>query len=193
MNICVFSSSSNGIAGCYFEAAKQLGLLIGQQGHSLLNGGASVGLMQETTKAAKEAGAHVTGIIPQAINERRLGTRLSDEQIVTANMRDRKYMLRKKSDAFIALPGGFGTLEEILEVITLKQLTYHNKAIVFINTNDFYGPLLEQFERSFKESFTKEVYRQLYFIASTPEEAMEYINNYQEEDIFSQWHKVPKK
>ncbi|MCL3779099.1 TIGR00730 family Rossman fold protein [Prolixibacteraceae bacterium JC049] len=193
MNICVFCSSSNGIDDCYFDAANQLGKLIGERGHNLINGGSNVGLMEASALATKAANGKAYGIIPEAIHERGLGSKTSDELLVTPNMRERKYLLRKKSDAFIALPGGFGTLEEILEVITLKQLQYHSKAIVFINTNGFYNPLIEQFERSYHESFAKEVYRKLYFVTDSEEEAMEYIENYQPEDVDTKWHKVPEK
>ena len=106
---------------------------------------------------------------------------------------ERKDQMRNMSDAFIALPGGFGTLEEILEVITLRQLSYHHKPIVFVNTNNFFDYLFKQFEVSYVELFAKDIYRQLYFVAQTPEEAMEYIENYEEVELDSKWFKVPEK
>ena len=128
MNICVFSSSSNAIPEIYFEEARKLGHLIGESGWKLIYGGANVGLMHACAEAARETGAKTVGIIPELIHAHRLSSPNDHEQIVTPNMRERKYLMRKRSNAFIALPGGFGTLEEILEVITLKQLNYHNKA-----------------------------------------------------------------
>lgn len=106
---------------------------------------------------------------------------------------DRKFKMRELSDAFIALAGGFGTLEEILEVITLKQLGYHHKAIVFINTNGFYDDLFRQFEKSYDEKFAKENYRKLYFIANDSTEAMNYLINYIPEETVNKWFEVPKR
>ena len=151
MNICVFCSSSNAIANVYFEAAVNLGKLIGQNNHSIVYGGANVGLMHTVAESARQSGAISIGIIPESIHNKKLSSPLDHEQIITPNMRDRKYLMRKRSDAFIALPGGFGTLEEILEVITLKQLQYHQKPIVFINTEGFFNSLFDQFERAYRD------------------------------------------
>ena len=108
-------------------------------------------------------------------------------------MMERKFKMRELSDAFIALAGGFGTLEEILEVITLKQLSYHNKAVVFINTNGFYDDLFRQFEKSYEEKFAKEAYRKVYYIADNSEDAMSYILNYQPEETVNKWFEVPSR
>ena len=193
MNICVFCSSSNAINEKYFEAAQQLGELIGKGGHGLINGGANVGLMEAATIAASKAGAKTVGIIPERMIGRSLASNNSHEVIITTDMMERKAQMRNMSDAFIALPGGFGTLEEILEVITLRQLSYHHKPIVFVNTNNFFDYLFKQFEVSYVELFAKDIYRQLYFVAETPEEAMKYIENYEEVELDSKWFKVPEK
>lgn len=193
MNICVFSSSSNAIPEIYFEAARKLGQQIGDSGWNLIYGGANVGLMHCCAEAAREKGARTVGIIPELIHAHRLSNPNDHEQIITPNMRERKYLMRKRSDAFIALPGGFGTLEEILEVITLKQLNYHTKAVVFINTNGYYNPLLSQFDLAYQETFAKESYREMYFVASTPEEAIAYITNYVPSEPLTKWFNVPGK
>lgn len=193
MNICVFSSSSNGINELYFEEARHLGLLIGQNGHNLVNGGANVGLMEAVTIAAKNAGAQTIGIIPEKMKSRDLVSNHSHEVIITSGMMERKAKMREVSDAFIALPGGFGTLEEILEIMTLKQLAYHNKAVVYINTNNYFESLLKQFEKSFAERFAKHEYQQLYFVAKTPDEAIRYIEEYQPAELPTKWFKVPEK
>lgn len=193
MNICVFSSSSNAIADVYFAEARELGRLIGTSGWNLIYGGANVGLMHACAESARENGAKTVGIIPELIHAHRLSNPNDHEQIITPNMRERKYLMRKRSGAFIALPGGFGTLEEILEVITLKQLNYHNKAIVFINTNGYYNPLLEQFEKAYTETFAKDSYRDMYFIASSPGEAVEYISSYNPSEPVAKWFQVPHK
>jgi uncharacterized protein (TIGR00730 family) len=105
-------------------------------------------------------------------------------------MQERKSKMREMSDAFIALPGGFGTIEEIMEVLTLRQLSYHNKPVVFINVNNFFEYLFKQFEKSFTEKFTKEEYRRLYFIAENAEQAVDYITNYKPFEPGSKWFNV---
>lgn len=193
MNICVFSSSSNAINDAYFQEADKLGKLIAKGNHTLINGGANVGLMEAVTISASKAGAKTIGIIPERLIGRSLASENSHEVIVTPDMQDRKSKMREISEAFIALPGGFGTLEEILEVITLRQLSYHTKPIVFINTNNFFEYLFKQFEVTYREMFAKDVYRELYFIAQNAKEAMEYIANYKPFELDSKWFEVPKK
>ena len=191
MKICVFCSSSNAIPELYFDEANKLGKLIGDFGHEIIYGGATVGLMHTVAEAARKAGARSVGIIPESIHQKRLSSPLDHEQIITPNMRERKYLMRKRSDAFIALPGGFGTLEEILEVITLKQLQYHNKPIVFVNTDGFYDSLFAQFERAYRDSFSKVDYKSTYFIAADSDEAFAYIHNYQPTELAAKWFDVP--
>ncbi len=155
MKICIFSSSSNAIAPVYVEEAIKLATIIGQTGQTLVNGGANVGLMEKILEAASTAGAKTIGVIPEKLKDFNLISKHAQELIVTRDMMERKAAMRELSDAFVALPGGFGTLEEILEVITLKQLDYHQKAIVFLNTNGFYDHLFMQFEQSYAENFAK--------------------------------------
>jgi uncharacterized protein (TIGR00730 family) len=193
MNICVFSSSSNAIPDIYFNEARKLGKQIGEKGHTLVNGGANVGLMEAVTIAASEAGAKTIGIIPEKFVQRSLASSYSHEVISTKDMQERKAKMREISDAFIALPGSFGTLEEIMEVLTLRQLSYHTKPIVFINTNNFYQHLFKQFEQAFSEKFAKEVYRELYFSAENAESALDYIETYQPNELDSKWFVVPNK
>lgn len=193
MNICVFCASSNAIDDIYFDDAERLGDLIGTRGHVLINGGANVGLMEAVTIAAKRAGARTIGIIPERMQEKNLVSNHAHEVEITTNMMERKERMRQTSDAFVALPGGFGTLEEILEVITLKQLDYHRKAIVFVNTGNFYNSLFEQFEKAFSMNFSKPEYRNLYYIASSPEEAVRYLESYQPGEVITKWFKVPEK
>ena len=193
MNICVFCSSSNAIADVYFQEAKKLGTMIGEGNHMLINGGANVGLMEAVTIAASKAGAKTVGIIPEQMIHRSLASDNSHEVIITPDMMERKAKMRELSDAFVALPGGFGTLEEILEVMTLRQLSYHTKPIVFVNTNGFFDDLFRQFERSYQEMFAKEVYKKLYFVAANADEAMEHVTNYTATELDSKWFIVPEK
>ena len=193
MNICVFSSSSNAIADIYFEEAASLGKILGKNGYTLVNGGANVGLMEALARSANENGCKTIGIIPEMLKSRALVSKHADQVIITQSMMERKAKMREISDAFIALPGGFGTLEEILEVITLRQLSYHTKPIVIINTNNFYTWLIKQFEAAYKENFSKEIYRELYFVAENSAEAIEYIKNFKPYVTDSKWFIVPEK
>jgi len=193
MNICVFSSSSNAIADVYVNEAIDLARLIGQSGYCLINGGSNVGLMDVITREAGNHGAKTIGVIPEKLRDFNLASLHAHEIIVSGDMMQRKDKMRELSDSFIALAGGFGTLEEILEVITLKQLGYHNKAVVFINTNNFYNDLFMQFEKSYEEKFAKENYRTLYFVAKNSEEAMNYLLNYKPEGAVDKWFEVPKR
>ncbi len=193
MNICVYSSSSNAIADVYVTEAINLARLIGQSAACLVNGGSNVGLMDVVTREAVIHGAKTIGVIPQKLHDYNLSSTHAHEMIVSGDMMERKEKMRELSDAFIAMPGGFGTLEEILEVITLKQLGYHNKAVVFINSNHFYDDLFRQFEKSYEEKFAKENYRNLYFIAENAAQAMNYILNYKPNEVVDKWFEVPAK
>lgn len=191
MNICVYSSSSNAVADVYVNEAIDLARLIGQSNFCLVNGGSNVGLMDVITREAGISGARTIGVIPEKLRDFNLASVHAHEMIVSGDMMQRKDKMRELSDAFIALAGGFGTLEEILEVITLKQLGYHNKAVVFINTNGFYDDLFRQFEKSYEEKFAKENYRKLFFIAEDSSQAMDYILNYKPEESVNKWFDVP--
>ena len=192
MKICIFSSSSNAIAPVYVEEAVKLATMIGQTGQTLVNGGANVGLMEKILEAASAAGAKTIGVIPEKLKGFNLISKHAHQLIVTKDMMERKATMRELSDAFIAIPGGFGTLEEILEVITLKQLDYHKKAIVFLNTNGFYNHLFRQFEQSYVENFAKPGYRNLYHIAETSMEVMSYLRSYAPPAPVNKWHQVPE-
>jgi len=193
MKICVFCSSSNAVADIYFEVAHELGFLMASHDHDLVFGGANVGLMHCLAEAVQSGGKHITGIIPQKIFDKALATPYAHELIVTPTMDERKNLMRDQSDAFIALPGGFGTLEEILEVITLKQLDYHRKPIVFLNVNSYFDHLFAQFEQSYAENFARENYRKVYHIATDPKGALGYIESYIHQDLGTKWFNVPQK
>ncbi len=185
--ICVYSSSSCSIDCHYFEVAEGLGEAIALRGDKLLFGGGLIGLMGATAKAVHKHHGKVIGVIPKALNVMGVVYDSCDELIVTEGMRERKAIMDARSDAFIALPGGFGTLEEILEIITLKQLKYHNKPVVIINTNGFYNRLLAQFEEIIDQKFAKPESRGLYFVTNDPNEALEHIDSYQPVIIKEKW------
>ena len=178
MNMCVYCASSDTIDGVYFDAAQQLGTAIAQRGWRLIYGGGSVGLMGAVARSVHAHGGHVVGVIPQALLDREVGYLDADELIVTATMRERKRIMEERADAFVTLPGGFGTLEELLEIMTLRQLGYHDKPIVIINAADYFGPLLEQFERIFGAGFTDERNRRLIAVMDTVDQAVAFLAAY---------------
>lgn len=186
-SICVFSSSSDSIDKEYFNVAKEIGTLIGKNKFTLIHGGAKVGLMGEVAKNVQQNGGKVIGIIPEKLKIKGVITETDDELISTPDMHTRKEIMRSNSDAFICLTGGFGTLEEILEVITLKQLKYHSKPIVFINTKNYYDSLIEMFEKVYSEKFALADFRKLYFVTKNPNDAIDYILNYEHIEIKDKW------
>ena len=185
--ICVFASSSDKISEKYFTDAKELGKFIAQNGYDLVYGAGCVGTMFTVASSAKYNGAKVYGVIPKKLNNIGVDWKECDEFIITECMATRKKQMRELSDAFIAVPGGFGTFEEVLEVITLKQLGYHAKPIIFLNTNNYYSNLFNQFEEMFKQDFAKKVNENLYYVANTPKDAIEYIKHYQKTEPVSKW------
>lgn len=185
--ICVFCSSSEALHKKYYEIAGELGRLIGKNNYTLVHGGGKIGLMGVMARSVQAQGASVIGVIPEKLNIKGVASETDDQMIVTKDMSERKAVMHDLADAFITLPGGFGTMEEILETLTLKQLKYHSKPVVFINTGNFYAKLFEQFERLYAESFAKPDYRKLYSIVENPEEALNYIKDYKYENIQDTW------
>lgn len=176
--ICVYSASSTAIDKIYFDAAEELGRKIAENSDILLYGGGLLGLMGAVAKAVHDNIGKVIGVIPKALNLKGVVYETCDELIITEGMRERKAVMDTKSDVFIALPGGYGTLDELLEIINLKQLKYHNKPIVILNINNFYDEILKQFEHIINQQFAKPEYKKLYFVTSNIQEALEYIESY---------------
>ena len=175
--ICVYCSSSDLVDGAYFEAAEGLGRLIAEGGHTLVYGGGSIGLMGALARAVHQHRGRVIGVIPDSMVERELAYRDADELIVTDNMRQRKAVMDERAAAFIALPGGFGTLEELIEALTHRQLKYHDKPVVIVNLNGFYDPLLRFFEHFIEQHFAKPKHRDSYRVVRDPVAAMVYLES----------------
>lgn len=178
MHICVYCSSSDRIDHTYFSAARALGEQIAQRGWSLVYGGGSVGLMGAVAISVQAAGGKVVGVIRQALLDREVGYLEADELIVTTTMRERKRLMDERSDVFMTLPGGFGTLEELLEIMTLRQLAYHDRPIIIVNLHGYFTPLLAMFEQIFAERFTDERHRRLFTVVESIDEALTVIGNY---------------
>ncbi len=190
MKICVFCSSSNALNKVYFDAAGQLGVIMANNNHELVYGGSNVGLMNKLANSIQDNGGIVTGVIPEVIKNKGLAYQKADRLIVTSDLSERKKTMTEMADAFIALPGGFGTLEEILEVMTLKQLQIHNKPIVFLNTNNFYDKLFHFFDTVYDDFFAKEEYRSYYSLFDNPLDVINYIENYKLPEFSDKWFNV---
>lgn len=176
--ITVYCSSSDAVAASYRVAAHRLGTLIAERGYTLIYGGSQLGLMGVVSEAAFVAGGTVLAVMPSLFQAARLPHNEQIEMIITEGMRARKTIMEERADGFIALPGGYGTLEEVLEVITNRQLGLHDKPIVLLNVDDYYAPLLAQFNAGVKGHFIQARFRDLLYVAATPEEAIEHIETY---------------
>lgn len=179
-NICVFSSSSDYLDKIYYKDAKELGRLIGQNGYNIVYGGSTLGMMWACASEVKNNGGKIYGVMPQRLVDMGCRTDNCDEFHLAQGMRDRKQKMDDISDAVIVMAGGFGTLEEFAEMFVQKQLGYNKKAIVILNTNGFYDELLKFFEKVIEEKFANKFTRNLIYVASTPQDAIDYINNYKE-------------
>ncbi|MCK7612799.1 TIGR00730 family Rossman fold protein [Roseibium sediminicola] len=176
--ICVFCGSSYGTRETYADAARATGRVIAEQGYTLVYGGAKVGLMGTVADAALEAGGKVIGVLPRALEDKEIGHQGLTELHLVGSMHERKAKMADLSDAFIALPGGVGTLEEIFEVWTWGQLGYHQKPCGFLNIDGYYDDLIRFLDHQTEQGFTKDVMRAMVQIAGTPEEMISLFENY---------------
>ena len=172
-NVCVYSASSTKIAPVYFAVAEELGHLLASKGINLINGAGSIGLMAATSNAALASGGTVTGVIPRFMIEQGWHHTGLTRLVETETMHERKYLMAEMSDGIIALPGGCGTLEELLEIITWKQLGLYLKPIVVLNIDGYFNPLLEMLQKAIDENFMRPEHGNIWVVANTPEEAVQ--------------------
>ena len=172
MIIGIFGASSNRLEPAYFEAAERLGALIAESGDSILFGGGADGLMGACAGGAKSRGGRIIGVAPKFFDEPGFLMRDCDEFLMTETMAQRKELMLRRSDAFIALPGGIGTMDEFFEVITLKQLGLAQGTLVLLNTNGFYDPLLVFLNQMAAQGFMSENCLKLLHVCASPEEAL---------------------
>jgi cytokinin riboside 5'-monophosphate phosphoribohydrolase len=177
LSICVFCASASGLEEVYLDSARLLGKEIGRRGYRLVYGGGNVGLMREVAISVQDAGGEVFGAIPRSLVERELAYGPADELVVTETLRERKAEMDNRADAFVALPGGFGTMEELLEVLTLRQLNLHDRPIVLVNVNGFWDPFLAMVREMTAQGFAREGEGALFVVAATAEEAVEMVES----------------
>lgn len=170
--ICVYCGSGSGRNPAYAEAARELGYAMAQAGVGLVYGGGGRGLMGETARAVLARGGKVTGIIPEFLTQKEQMLREVDELIVTADMHERKKLMFERSDAFVALPGGIGTLEELVEQLTWLQLGQHSKPVVLVSVDGFWEPLRALFGHMRAEAFIRQDMEIRYSLVNTAAEVL---------------------
>jgi hypothetical protein len=165
--LCVYCASSDRLDPKYAAAATAVGCEMARRGWDLVYGGGNVGLMGALARGVKTSGGRVVGVIPDFMKAKELAYAEADEMHTVMTMRERKLMMETRADAFLALPGGWGTLEEIMEILTLRQLDVLRKPVVFFNQDGFYDELLRFFDRMIGERFNKPSNLKLFSVATT--------------------------
>lgn len=173
--LCVYCSSSRDLAPAYYTAAEGIGQEMAARGWGLVYGGGKAGLMGAVARGVTGAGGVVVGVIPEFMKARELAYHAADELVTVATMAERKQMMIARADAFLALPGGIGTLEEIAEVLTLRYLAQMDKPAVFFNQNGFYDHLLNFFHHMAQERFR--TMAGLFAVATTVSEIWPHLEN----------------
>lgn len=179
MKVCVFAASSSRIDNRYSEAATELGTLLANSGIEIIYGGGGIGLMGKLADAALAKGGRVTGVIPQFMKSEGWGHSGVSEMIVTGDMGERKKKMFEKADAVVALPGGIGTLEELTEAITLKQLGIYKGPIIILNTRNYYKSFIELLEQMISAHFLRIEHKDIWVVVKTPAEVIKALSDYQ--------------
>lgn len=175
LNICVFCGSANGTRSEYRTEAACLGTFIAQRGFGLVYGGTSVGLMGAIAEAALAGGSSVVGILPKVLKNREIAHPGLTELHYVGSMHERKAMMADRADAFVALPGGFGTLDEFIEIVTWAQLGIHNKPCLLVNTHGYFDGLLRFLDHSVSEGFVRKANRNSIQVVESAEAAISMI------------------
>lgn len=188
-SVCVYCGASSKVRESYKQAAVELGKRFANQDTKLVYGGGDVGLMGIVATSVMNNGGEVTGIIPKFLDKMEVGHEGLTELILTENMHERKNLMAEKSDAFVVLPGGLGTLEEFFEVATWKQLGLHDKPIVIFNVDGYWNSLVELIEHQISENFAKPANRDLFSVATSVEEVIQQLEDAPKatKDIASKW------
>ncbi|WP_174874322.1 TIGR00730 family Rossman fold protein [Vogesella oryzae] len=177
-SICLFCGSSSGSNPAYSAAARELGATLAERAITLVYGGGNIGLMGVAADAALAAGGRVVGVIPGFLKEKEVAHESLSELHVTQTMHERKALMEDLSGGFIALPGGFGTYDELFEMLTWGQLSVHQKPIGLLNVAGFFDPLLAMVQHGVREGFIREANLQLFVVADTLPELLERMNSY---------------
>ncbi|MFQ5481215.1 MAG: TIGR00730 family Rossman fold protein, partial [Nitrospinaceae bacterium] len=174
--VCVYCASSEKVGEPYRAAARELGRLLGTRGIELVYGGAAIGLMGEVARGVHDRGGSVVGVLPRFFMKKGIRYDEADDLIVTRDMRQRKAIMDERAAAFIVLPGGIGTLEEAMEILSMVQLKLTAKPLVFINTCGFFDEILAHFKKMVDLDFAKPQTLEMFGVVPGPREALDYIN-----------------
>ena len=172
-SVAVFCVSSEQIDERYKVLAAEVGFALARRGWTLVSGGGSVSSMGALARAARAGGAHTIGVIPRALVEMEVADHGADELVVTDDMRERKGEMDRRSDAFITLPGGIGTLEEAVETLSWAKLSLHRKPMAFLSENNYWGPYFNLIDHMIEGGFLPESFRQLMADTNSPEAALD--------------------
>jgi uncharacterized protein (TIGR00730 family) len=190
MTVCVFASSSSRINNEYGFAAEKLGSLLAQSGFEVVFGGGGIGLMGKLANAVLKDGGKITGVIPEFMNEEGWGHKGVTRMIITSDMGERKKQMFALSSAVVAVPGGIGTLEELTEAITLKQLSLFDGPIIILNTLGFYNSLIDFLDNMVEHHFLRSEHKGIWEVVSTPEEVIAALKNKNSGN--EEWRKIAK-
>lgn len=179
-NVVVYCASSNQLRPVFTRAATRLGELLAQNGITCVNGAGKEGLMGALNDAVLQHGGRVKGIIPRFMSDAGWGHDELTELVVTETIHERKALMADTADAVVALPGGMGTLEELAEILTWKQLGLSHHPIILLNVDHYYDPLLAFFDKMISERFMRDDFRRMWLVADTPEEVISLLQNYPE-------------
>lgn len=179
MRICVYGASSNQIDASYIQRVELLGEKMAERGHSLVYGGGATGLMGAVARGMHKKGGEIIGVSPSFFDVDGILFQHCTQMIQTETMRERKQIMEDHADAFIMVPGGVGTFDEFFEILTLKQLDRHNKAVVVFNVNQYYDALQNMMENAVREGFLSHDNLKLYGVLSDVDEILDYIEQYQ--------------
>lgn len=185
--ICVFCGSSHGSHDTYRHAAEAMGRALADRGLGLVYGGGCIGLMGVLADAALHVGGEVIGVIPEALVAKELAHRGLTELRVVKSMHDRKALMAELADAFVALPGGYGTLEEFCEVLTWSQLGLHAKPCALLNVHEYYQPLLALFDHAVAEEFLRPEHRRAIVVESDPQRLIDRLAEYRPSVVEKKW------
>jgi cytokinin riboside 5'-monophosphate phosphoribohydrolase len=183
VRITTYTSSAPDVDARYHEVARDYGRRIAERGDELVYGGTSGGTMGTLAATVREAGGHVTGIVPRFMHDRGLSHPACSDLVVVDDMSQRKQEMIGRADAFVALPGGFGTLEELLEVLTLKMLGRHRRAIATVSLDGYWEPLFAMFERMADEGFAFGDYRDLLHVTDDLDDLFHHLDTYAPDDV----------
>ncbi|PAU82204.1 TIGR00730 family Rossman fold protein [Halovibrio salipaludis] len=175
-SICVYCGSRSGHGDDYTDAARQLGKAMAARGFGLVYGGASIGMMGVIADEMLAAGAAVTGVIPESLQQKEVAHDGLTELLVTADMHERKRLMAERADAFIAMPGGLGTLEELFEILTWGQLRFHAKPIGLLNTRGYYDDLIRFLDGTVSEGFVHPRHRAMLTVSQAPEDLLDVLS-----------------